>query len=97
MTGAMLTSTNAVVLCRSKVEQDLRASLYLLAAGIVLYAALVLLLYTGVISTEGGNYSNAVVVSMLVQGTGGLFILMGGLFAAINWALLRRPTRGGAR
>ena len=97
MTGAMLTPTNAVVLSRSKVEHDLRVSLYLLAAGIVLYAAFVLLLYTGVISTEGGNYSNAVVVSMLVQGTGGLFILMGGLFATINWALLRRPTRGGAR
>ncbi|HZY92983.1 MAG TPA: hypothetical protein VFG07_09485 [Thermoplasmata archaeon] len=97
MTGAMLTTTNAVVLSRSNVEHDLRASLYLLAAGIVLYAAFVLLLYTGVISTEGGNYGNAVVVSMLVQGTGALFILVGGLFAAINWALLRRPTRGGAR
>jgi hypothetical protein len=83
-----------VTLERRKVERDLRLSEGLLVAGIGLYAVVLALWELGVFTTNSsGNFASQVLVLNAMQGTAGVFVLIGAIFSAINWSLLRKSRR----
>jgi hypothetical protein len=84
----------------AKIYHDLRVSLGLLIGGVpILAGALVLEIWMGAFG-PGSSSSSGVppTFPLLLAGTGGVFVLIGGSFAVVNWLLLRRrgalPARG---
>lgn len=85
-------AADVVALSRKKVERDLQVSEGLLLAGIGLFAVEVALWWTGILATNGSpNFASQVLLVDALQGTAGVFILIGALFTVINWSLLRKP------
>jgi hypothetical protein len=94
MTAVPSRTPPVVTLERSKVERDLHLSEGLLVVGIGLYAVDLLLWRLGWFTTNGsGNFATQVLVLNALQGTAGVCILIGGIFSAINWSLLRKGRR----
>jgi hypothetical protein len=74
-----------------KVERDLHVSEALLVVGVALYVAVAALLTPGAISTSAtGNFAFQVLVMDSLEGLAGVLTLVGAIFAAINWSLLRK-------
>ncbi|HXQ94973.1 MAG TPA: hypothetical protein VN864_07415 [Thermoplasmata archaeon] len=91
MSAAIHPSAPVVTLERRKVERDLRLSEGLLVAGMALYAVVFAVWQIGWFTTNGsGNFATQVLVLNALQGTAGVLILVGAIFTAINWSLLRK-------
>ncbi len=87
-------NNDSITLSRKKTEKDLQVSLGMLIAGVAILVIFWILALSGMFSqlSSGPGFLAYDVVS----GMAGVFILIGGIFAAINWRLLR-PQRSRPR
>jgi uncharacterized membrane protein len=84
--------SDSITLSRKKTERDLQVSLGMLIAGVVILVALWMLALTGIFSQISSNAG--FLAYDVISGMASVFILIGGIFAAINWWLLRPPHSG---
>jgi|HubBroStandDraft_1064217.scaffolds.fasta_scaffold02231_1 hypothetical protein len=76
-----------------KMEHDIRISRGLLIAGVITLTTCFILILTGTLTRLVPNFSTAALLGPPIEGTGGVFILVGGFVAAISWSLLRRSRK----
>ncbi len=83
--------SDQVLLSVSKIRRDYRLSLALLLAGVVVVAGF----YGFVLWANAmGSWSSATLVVVSTIGNAGfVLILVGAIFAGINWSLLRKSRR----
>ena len=82
--------TDSITISRRKVERDLKVSLVLLVAGLVLTGVWMVLEFTHQIVVQNSSDMTTFVIIDAIGGTADVFILVGAIFAAINWSLLRK-------
>ena len=78
---------DALVISRRKTEKDLKVSVGMLIAGVVIYAVAIALTYWA--SSQLPNNAGFFVLD-IVSGMGSVFVLIGAIFTGINWWLLRK-------
>jgi len=87
-------NNDSITLSRKKTERDLQVSLGMLIAGVGILVVLWTLSLSGVLfnPSPGAGF----LVYDVISGMAGTFVLIGAIFAGINWWLLR-PQRSGPR
>jgi hypothetical protein len=94
MSGSALTSAasaDALVISRTKTEKDLKLSEALLIAGVVMYVVYFGLAVAGALTSSFFNGLGVFILTDIISGLAGVFILVGAIFTAVNWSLLRKP------
>ncbi|MGP8159088.1 MAG: hypothetical protein ACLPWO_05745 [Thermoplasmata archaeon] len=86
--------SDSITLSRKKTEKDLQVSLGMLIAGVAILVVFWILALSGIFSQL--SFGPEILAYDVVSGMASVFILIGGIFAAINWWLLR-PRRSGPR
>lgn len=89
MAAQNATGSDHLVLSASKTRRDYRLSLALLVAGLVITVTSYSLMFSGMTTS---SFATATAIS-IVANIGGILVLVGAIFAAINWALLRTGWR----
>lgn len=84
-----VSESGVFTLPRRKTQRDLEASLSLLIAGVGILAVWLGLLLIGWLHLTGFSAAGAMLQDVIL-GTAQVFVLIGALFAVINWSLLRR-------
>ena len=87
-----------VHLSASKVRRDLRLSLGILVAGVILVAVgsiLNYLLLTWITNSSVSTMADNGIVLSLPMSVGSVFILVGAIFTGVNWSLLRKSDPSG--
>lgn len=94
MAAEVATASDQLVLSASKTLRDFRLSLALVVAGIAMVVGYYLYAYWARVT---GHYPTSAAMGVIppsVGEVGTVLILVGGIFAGVNWSLLRksRPT-----
>jgi hypothetical protein len=82
-------SSDAITISRRKVERDLSVSLTLAACGAVIWVAWFLLAVAGRLFVNSASFASLSVLGLVIPGTASVFLLIGTIFAVINWSMLR--------
>lgn len=90
MAASNAAASDQIVLSVSKTRDDYRLSLALLLAGIVVYVASSVFVFW---ANSTGNYPTSIGGSVALTAVGGIgitLIIVGAIFSAINWSLLKK-------
>jgi hypothetical protein len=77
-----------------KTQRDLKVSLGLLFIGLGLAVVWMGLVFSGVLSRNYSTQAGSVALLSVLPGMSSIFILVGAIFAGINWSMLRRQRLG---
>ena len=90
MSTAVATEPEAIRIPVRKVRHDLQVSLGILIGGLGVAAAWIGLVATGALLPNYAGQPGAFILLQALPGVASTLILIGAIFAAINWSLLRR-------
>jgi ABC-type antimicrobial peptide transport system permease subunit len=91
MMTSRTTTPDAIMIPRQKIERDLGYSIGFLLGGIMIWAGFLVLFFIGYLfPSPAVNTAPFAVLTTLFLGAGSVFVLIGAIFAAINWSMLRK-------